>query len=189
MAEGAIVPFAQRGQEACASFSCAFHLEKDTQVVRYPCPFILSTQKRRRRTEGAGRKELPTWRREERIETEKEDSRENYRFGCTALKSASSPLTGGIEFFPDAESSWHRVRTAPPIPPARPLPRATHTRVPAGSPSSRPTSPSTHPPPSPGIPRTAVSQSRRRVARSNCASRRRRANAAAAMELTRAAPL
>lgn len=66
----------------------------------------------------------PTWIRktqakeesEKEEEKEKADSRENYRFGCTALKSASSPLTGGIEFFPDAESSWHRVRTAPPFP-------------------------------------------------------------------------
>lgn len=29
-----------------------------------------------------------------------EDSRENYRLGCTALKSASSPLTGGLNFSP-----------------------------------------------------------------------------------------
>lgn len=66
VAEGAIVPFARREQEACASFSCAFHLEKDTRVVRYPCPFILSTQKRPRGIEGAtGRGQLPTWRKED----------------------------------------------------------------------------------------------------------------------------
>lgn len=41
-------------------------------------------------------------------------SRENYRADYTALKSASSPLTGGLNFSPTWSSSWHRVRTTPP---------------------------------------------------------------------------
>lgn len=40
-------------------------------------------------------------------------SRENYRADYTDLKSASSPLTGGLNFSP-TWSSWHRVRTTPP---------------------------------------------------------------------------
>lgn len=60
------------------------------------------------------------------------------------------PFNRGIEFFPDAESSWHRVRTTPPpFPPyypAFPLPRVTHTRVPAVPPTS------TRPPTSPRYP-------------------------------------
>jgi len=124
------------------------------------------------------------------------------------------PFNRGIEFFPDAESSWHRVRTAPPVPVVPPIPlppppplppflssvparslfrSSTYTRVLALALSlslSLSLSPSpSSPPPPPGIPGTALSRPWRRVARGNCASRRRRADVTPGMELTRAAPL
>ena len=115
------------------------------------------------------------------------------------------PFNWGIEFFPNAESSWHRVRTtpppslhSPPPPPRRsavtprfpPSARKPHTQVPAVLPAStRPPALPRRAAPSPRISQTALLQSQRRVAHSNYASRWRRADTTAAIELTRAAPL
>jgi len=142
------------------------------------------------------------------------DSRENSPprlYG--APKSASSPLTGGLNFSPmrrellaqgahGSAGSRAPPSSLPPFLPPPPPPTSSSlslVRPCAFSlpqlnphPSSRSlfSPPLPHsPPPSPGIPGTAVSQPWRRVARGNCASRRRRADVTPAMELTRAAPL
>lgn len=104
-----------------------------TEVVRYPCPFIPSSRTRERRRRGPGeggeRGEGGAGRK----------TRENYRLGCTALKSASSPLTGGLNFSPTRRAPGTGcARLRPPYYPALPLPRVTHTRVPAVPPTSTP---------------------------------------------------
>lgn len=140
------------GQEARrhASISCAFHLEEGTEVVRYPCPFIPSYTVHGSGEGGpAGKGSL----RVEKGEREAQARRLSRKLPPRLYgpEERVIPFNRGIEFFPDAESSWHRVRTTPPPPyppyyPAFPLPRVTHTRVPAVPPTT------TRPLPSPRYP-------------------------------------
>jgi len=137
------------------------------------------------------------------------------KFSASAVRRPEErviPFNRGIEFFPDAERApgtgcarLRRFPCPPPPPSLPPSPATSNVLLPFSRPSlcvlssaAQPTPefplsllpPLPHsPPPSPGIPGTAVSQPWRRVARGNCASRRRRADVTPAMELTRAAPL
>lgn len=111
------------------------------------------------------------------------DSRENYRTDYTGMKSASSPLTRGLNFSP-TWSSWHRVRTTPlawthPNSPTHPL-------YPDGEKEKKGWLRRIEEERERPIPfsRTIILQWSRRVARSNSSTRRRRADETSAMKLS-----